>query len=148
MKQTSKAILLLLLVACSAPQPQPEYYPVATRRNAPEPVYSRLTWSHLPQPVKPKVGQDSPYLLPVVDFEMPNTTLGEAIEALAQSMGYRWDYPKSLARRNVRIRMSGNVEEVLAEISKQAKVSGAFDHNQRIVKVLDEQVVPRLPRNS
>ena len=152
MKQALKHIALGILSvsalsACAKEDPQPvEYYDVAFRQLPPAPVYSRVMWSQLPHPVKPKVQNTAPLLLPVVDFEMPQTTLGEAVEALAQAMGYRWHYPSGASGRKIAIRMSGSVEEVLAEITRQAGVQGVMDHEKRIVMILDEEMVPRLPK--
>jgi hypothetical protein len=67
------------------------------------------------------------------------------VESLAQAMGYRWHYPASVAKRKVHIRMEGTVEEVLGEISRQTKVHALFDHQQRLVRVMDKKMVPALP---
>lgn len=134
------------LMACAASEPKKvDFYRVAFRQHGPEPVYSRFMWSHLPRPFKPKVPETAPYYLPVVRFDMPNSTLEQAVEALAQAMGYRWHYPSAVAKRKIDIRMEASVEEVLAEISAQAKVHGLFDHQQRLVRILDTRMVPKLP---
>ena len=137
----------ILMIGCSAQKPQqmPERYHVAFRQNGPEPVYARFMWSHLPRPFKPKVQDTAPYYLPVVRFDMPNSTLETAVEALAQAMGYRWHYPQGVAKRKVNIRMEGTVEEVLEEISRQTKVHALFDHQQRLVRVMDKRMMPKLP---
>lgn len=138
----------ILLVGCAAETPpQPERYRVAFRQNGPEPVYARFMWSHLPRPFKPKVTDTAPYYLPVVRFDMPDATLETAVEALAQAMGYRWHYPKSVAKRKVHIRMEGTVEEVLEEICRQTKVEALFDHQQRLVRVVDKRMMPKLPQS-
>ena len=137
---------LLLFGGCTSEDPVPvEYYQPAYRTSPPEPVYSRVMWSHLPNPIKPRSRDDAPFYLPVVSFELPDTTLDEAIEALAQTMGYRWHYPKSVAKRPLHIRMEGTVEEILNEISKQANVKAAFDHEHRMVRVIEGSMVPDLP---
>ncbi len=143
-------ILVLLAcvfcVACSAQEPVAvEYYQPAYRTSPPEPVYSRVMWGHLPKPIKPRSETNAPLLLPVISFELPNSTLEEAIEALAQTMGYRWHYPQRIAKRRIQIRMEGTVEEVLAEIARQGKVQADFDHKQRLVRVVDGRMLPRLP---
>jgi hypothetical protein len=136
----------LSATACSPQQPkQVDYYHVAFRQNGPEPVYSRFMWSHLPRPFKPKVPETAPYYLPVVRFDMPDATLEQAVEALAQAMGYRWQYPNGVAKRKVDIRMEGTVEAVLEEISTQAKVHGLFDHQERMVRIVETRMVPQLP---
>ena len=143
-------LLLLLsisfLAACSAPKAAPETYKITNRQHAPEPVYSRVTWSHLPKPIMPKATNEAPFVLPIVEFDMPQATLREAVEALAQAMGYRWHYPASVASRRIKIRMEGTVEEILKEIGNQAKVYGSFDHQQRLVTIVDDKMLPKLPR--
>ena len=140
--------LFVPLLACSNNTGSVEQYHVAFRQRAPEPVYSRFMWSHLPNPIKPKVPNTAPFHLPVVQFEMPDATLEEAVEALAQAMGYRWHYPKAVAKRRVRIRMEGTVEEILEEIGNQTGVYGMFDHKERLVKIIDTRMIPRLPAGS
>lgn len=143
-------ILGLLVGGCSSSEPPRvvvDYYDTAFRQTAPEPVYSRLTWSHLPQPIQKKAGDDAPYLMPVVSFELPNSNLEEALQALAQTIGYRWSYPQELAGRRVSIRRTATVVEVLDEIGKQAGVHTELDHVRRMVRAYDPNMAPRLPGN-
>ncbi|MCB0322081.1 MAG: hypothetical protein KDD69_00875 [Bdellovibrionales bacterium] len=146
---TRIAILLLMVgvgTACSDTQPVAvEYYQPAYRTTPPEPVYNRLMWSHLPKPIAPKTAEVAPALLPEVEFDMPDAKLGEAIEALAQTMGYRWHYPNKVAGRQIKIRMEGTVEDVLKEIGRQGNVYAQFDHEHRLIVVMDSDMVPRLP---
>lgn len=121
-----------------------EYRPV-TKRGPAEPVYGRTTWAHLPKPIAPKSKLNSPYLLPVISFELVDSNLAEAIEALSQSMGYDRHYPKSVAKRKVSIRMQGTLEEVLQEIARQAKVTARFEHERKLVRVFEDRMLPRLP---
>lgn len=114
-----------------------EYYDVAYRQFAPEPVYSRLTWSHLPQPIRTKVRQSAPILMPSVSFELPRSNLQEAIEAVAQTIGYNWSYPKGIGGRPVAIRMTGTVEEVLEEIGRQTRIVTVLDHENRTLRILE-----------
>lgn len=140
--------LVLLLCSCSKKevfQRQVEEYRPVTRKEAPEPVYGRVTWAHLPKPVAPKAVQNAPYLLPVVSFDLVDSNLEEAIEALAQTMGYDRHYPKSVAKRKVSIKMVGTLEEVLAEIVKQAKVTARFEHERKLVRVFEDRMLPQLP---
>lgn len=150
MKSSSLLISLFLLagaVACGGDTSGPpvEYYRPAYRQTPPAPVYSRMTWSQLPNPIQPKGTASAPLILPVVSFELPNSNLQESVEALAQAMGYRWDYPKSVARRPVSIKMEASVEDILKEIGRQANVQAMFDHEQRVVRVVEKGMLPRLP---
>lgn len=155
MKQKfAPAILVLAAVlfaaAGCAPPPGPaprkvEYYYPAFRQVAPEPVYSRLTWSNLPQPVMDPPREKGPYLSPVIAFNLGDSTLQEAIEAISQTIGYQWSFPPEAAKRHVRVKMKGSVGEILSEISRQAEVEAQIDHQSRIVRVFDRATTPQLP---
>lgn len=139
----------LLASGCSseAPAPVEEFYDVPFRRHSPEPVYSRLTWSHPPQPQPEPAHENAPLLQPVIAFEFPGSNLKEAIQALAQTIGYRWDYPPALAARKISIKKVGTVEEILSEIGRQAGVKTELDHDGRMVRVLHTGTAPELPRS-
>lgn len=139
---------LVVLAACSSRPDvvvRTEYYPSAFRQNAPEPVYSRLMWSHLPQPIQAKADNDAPYLMPKISFELPNSNLEETLQALAQTIGYRWSYPAELGTRRVSVKRVGTVDEILSEIGRQAGVETELDHEQRLVRAYDRSMAPRLP---
>ena len=136
-----------MLGGCTtAPQAyEVDYYHSAYRQLPPEPVYSRVTWTHLPQPIRTKVRDEAPLFMPTISFELPRSSLEEAIEALAQTIGYTWQYPKQVGKRKIAIKMIGTVQEVLDEINRQASVHAVLDHDQRIVRVMDEATAPSLP---
>ncbi len=144
------AIILSSVLCCSCssykePEPIDEYYEVPFRQLPPEPVYSRLTWSHPPQPIPAPSQQKSPYIQPVIEFDFPGSNLKEAIQALAQTIGYRWDYPPGVASRKVSIKQVGTVDEILSEIGRQAGVRTQLDHTSRMVRVLHSNTSPQLP---
>ena len=126
-----------------------EYYDVAYRESPPEPVYSRLSWSHLPAPIKTKSRETAPMIMPSISFELPRSNLQEAIEAVAQTIGYNWSYPKGIGGRPVAIRMVGTVEEVLEEIGRQTRVVAVLDHESRTLRILEsapsKPIAPTLP---
>jgi len=68
--------LALLAVSCTPTksfdyvEPRVEYYPVASRQAPIEPVYSRLTWSHLPRPVGNQRAEKGELYQPVIEFSM------------------------------------------------------------------------------
>jgi hypothetical protein len=130
----------LVMLGCAKPQAiviVQEYQP-AFRQVAPEPVYSRVTWSQLPQPIRPKAKKESPLILPTLSFDLTDSNLKEAIEALAQSLGYRSIYAKQIENRPVSIKMVGSVQEILENISRQANVSANLSHSRRVVEVYEE----------
>lgn len=147
---TTLSLLLVVPAGCSkvyksGPRTITETYRPAYRQLPPEPVYSRLMWSHAPQPIPAATTQKAPYLQPVIQFEFPNSNLEEAIQALAQTMGYRWSLPKELSSRGVSVNQSGTVDEILGELGRQARVNAHVDHEQRVVFVVDGSTNPKLP---
>lgn len=143
----SSAVLLLSLFGCSGnEQYEVEYYRPAFRQSGPEPVYSRVMWSHLPDPIRPQAAEQAPVMMPVISFEFPDSTLEETVEALAQTMGYRWHYPQHLGKRVIQINMEGTIDEILKEIGRQAKVETMLDHELRLVRVIEKRTLPQLPQ--
>ncbi|MCB0344393.1 MAG: hypothetical protein KDD66_04725 [Bdellovibrionales bacterium] len=153
MRRVLSAILVssVFCCACSSPkelEPVDEYYEVPFRQLPPEPVYSRMTWSNPPQPIPEPSQEKTPYLQPVIEFEFPDSNLKEAIQALAQTIGYRWDYPPNVASRKISIKRVGTVDEILGEIGRQAGVRTQLDHTSRMVRVLHSNTSPQLPGSS
>jgi hypothetical protein len=101
----------------------------------------------LPKPIVNSSNEKAPYFQPVISFELGKSNFQEAIEALAQTMGYTWSYPPSLKDRPIAIHMVGSVDEILGEISRQAHVEAEFDHEQRLLRVVDGSTRPQLPHN-
>ncbi len=142
-------LLLLGLTSCSsAPVYEVVYYEPAYRQSPPDPVYSRIMWSHLPEPIKPRTSDSAPLLLPEIFVELKNVTTDEAIEAVAQTMGYRWEQRSGSLNNRISIHMEGTVEEVLEEIRNQSKVNLTLDHNKRIIRLADRSTSPQLPARS
>lgn len=142
---TLAASALFLGGCVDATKPKIENYYPNYKQLPPQPVYSRLTWSQLPYPTPLRSKGNSPYLSPVISFNFPKTTLKGAIEALAQTMGYEPKYPADIADRKLAIVKEGTVDDLLEEISRQARIEGRFDHERRIVIVEDTSSLPRLP---
>lgn len=145
-------LLLTPLVGCTSNkalyedlEPRIEYYDVSYRQAPHEPVYSRLAWSHLPKPVVAQEAEKAPLLLPVILFDLPNSNLREALEALSQTIGYRLEYPRALAGRSVSIVREATVDVILTEIGRQARVETELDHNARTIRVVDGRTQPLLP---
>ncbi len=146
------ASFAILCVSCSPQKPEfefieprEEYYQAATRQAPIEPVYSRVTWSHLPRPVGEQRVEKGQLYQPVIEFSMKNATLLEALEALSQTIGYELRYPTQYGSRAVSMEITGTVEEVLKEVSRQAKVSARLDHKRRILVVGNFADSPSLP---
>lgn len=144
-----KIIILAALIgvcACSK-SIRTETYTPAFRQLPPEPLYSRVMISNPPQPIPSKSFKDTPLIAPIFHFDLPDSNLEEAILALAQTIGYQWDVPSRLAAKTVSINEKGTVDEILDIISQQAGVVTELDHERRLVRVIDDNTIPRLSAN-
>lgn len=130
--------VVLLLGACSLPKDEVivEYYKPAYRQLPPEPVYGRMTWSMAPQPIRPKARENSPFLMPNMVFTMPSAKFGDAVQTLAQSIGYGWEVDPELEGKRVAINTEGSVDEIAAVLEKQVGGSIYLDHENRIVRAV------------
>ncbi|MCC6952812.1 MAG: hypothetical protein IT290_01705 [Deltaproteobacteria bacterium] len=135
-----------LLCGCAPKKTVEEkfYYP-ATRQLPPEPVYSRVSWSHLSHPVPLSARERTPYLEPVVSVNYRNSTLGEAMSGLAKSFGYRLEMAGELETRPVSISTTGTLEQVFAVMRRESGVLVSLDHNEKVFRVADGAIVPQLP---
>jgi hypothetical protein len=155
---TSKRFLIVLatvasvngLGGCVAAKTEPEfkkeYYFPQTRQLPPDDVYARTMWTHPPQPIRPKPRETAPLLMPNISVEFENSTLEESLDAVSQSVGYRWRSSRGLATKPISVRMEGTVDEVLDEIGRQADVSITFDHDARMIVARPlgaERVLPK-----
>jgi len=149
MKQLAFIIgISIAITACSGnsePEVRDVYYQPAFRTEPPEPVYGRVTWSHLPGPTPPAASGNVPYLLPVLSVELPNSNLEEAVLAIAQTMGYRAIYPGTVRNRKISISREGTLTDLLEEIERQARVTAEVNHRERLVRIIDPETVPNLP---
>ena len=149
--KTSKITWLLLAavglaIGCGDPAfvVKTEPYKPAFRQEPPEPVYSRVTWSHLPYPAPPETDSRSPLLRPSVKVEFVRATLGEAIRALAKDLHYDNDCPSELCSRTVTLHESGTLDQILENLSAQAKVIATVDHEGRLIRVSAPAPAPLL----
>ena len=128
----------------SAPDPEPVVYSVSARQLPPDSVYSRVTWSQLAGPPPVAVRDETPLILPVMNVDLPKSTLGEALRLIALKVSFRADYPPELANRPVSVKISGRLDEVVREIGRQANVETDIDREARIIRAADNSTVPRL----
>jgi hypothetical protein len=144
---TFTSVLLVFLTSCSSkPMYKVVYYEPATRQSPPEPVYSRMMWSHLPEPIKPRTKNEAPLLMPEIFVELKNVTVDEAIEAVAQTIGYRWEQSAGSSTSRISIHMEGTVEQIFQEIRRKSNIALTLDHEKRIVKLASKFNSPQLPR--
>ncbi|MCC6221833.1 MAG: hypothetical protein IT291_11395 [Deltaproteobacteria bacterium] len=147
LKNYAKLILAFSAIAlCSCSRTQEpiiryQYYTPAFRPHGPEAVYSRLTWSHLPQPIPRRAGSITAYVSPVYSLELPHSNFAEAIQAIAQTIGYECSYPQHVEGRAISIKTTGTIDELLLEIGKQAGVSVELNHEERIIRIVDDSAL-------
>lgn len=137
------------IVGCSKPKVKPPTVPdtfmTAKRQLAPEPVYNRLRWVHLPD-VMPRTGPHKlqsarsranlkqPMMFPVIHFELNNGTLNEAAQMLAASSSYRAFCDASFANNKISLEMLGTIHEIANKISEISGVEVLIDHSNREVR--------------
>ena len=149
MNKNAKFLLLfsMLLIGCSSSKPgyKVVYYQPSYRQAPPDPVYSRIMWSHIPEPIKPRTKNEAPLLMPEIFVELKNVTVDEAIEAVAQTMGYRWEQSAGPSNEKISIHMEGTVDEVLKEIRRKTNVFLTLDHDRRVIKLASQTTSPQFP---
>lgn len=125
---------------------QETYYPVR-RQTPPEPVYSRVTWSHLPKPIGSVSNNKTVFLHKTTSYEFKKSTLAEAVDAVAQSIGFEAVYPKNIAKRPVTMKLEGSPDDALAKLCEQTNTSIEVDQSARKLTIVDKALVPTLPAN-
>lgn len=115
-----------------------EYYKGVSRTTPQIPVYSRVTWSHLPEPLTASGGNKTPLMMKEFSFVLPNSDLGESLEAVSQTMGFRVKCPSELKNRRVSINRKDTIVGVLREIGEQCQVRMVVDVDQRLISVFPE----------
>ena len=125
------------------------YYPM--RQLAPEPVYNRLRTGYLPQPLPSRKANpsDAALILPVFQFEVNDITLHEASQILANTARYHSYCAPSVAQQHISLATIGTIDELAAEIGRQAGISVIVDHNNREVRFVasNAAVEPQLPES-
>ena len=135
------------LSSCSSKKPlyKIEYYKPSYRQSAPDPIYSRLMWSQVPEPVKPRTKSDAPLILPELFVELKDVNVDEAVEAVAQTMGYGWENSGAGSSGRISVHIEGTIEEIISEIGRKSNLSFNLDHERRMIKLADRKTQPTLP---
>ena len=137
-------IVLLVCYGCSHTSTydsvarRKEYYKSVSRTSPQIPVYSRVTWSHLPEPLTASAGNESPLMIKEFSFVLPHSDLGESLEAVSQTMGFRVKCPSELKKRRVSINRKDTILGVLRDIGEQCGVRMVVDVDQRLISVFPE----------
>lgn len=121
-------------------------YGFAHRQLAPEPVYSRTRWVHLPEPLPGRESPQSeaPTLVPVFHFEVKDATCQETAVSLAAAARYNGLCAGELAERKITFNALGTIDELAQGISRQEKIRVVVDHQGRLVRFMAAGVEPSL----
>jgi len=151
------AILLVLALSCGCgpagkqwkPGRQRRGYNMTERQLAPEPVYNRLRWVHLPYTTPPAEAGSAAGVryMPVVHLELSNATLQEAASTLASIARYSSFCASPLANRRISINALGTIDELGASIASAENIEVIIDHNAREVRFLQRQLKPAFADN-
>ncbi len=117
---------------------KPEIYNVATRQLAPEPIYHPVRWVRPPQ-MMPKRGiatNRAPLILPIIHFNVKDTTIEQAALVLAGSARYKSFVASSIAEKTISLEMLGNIQEIADEISIREGIKVRVDHISKSVRFL------------
>lgn len=150
--------LILGVCSCSSKMPEwsaenekPRVFKVSFRQTAPDPVYNRARWVHLPE-IIPQRGPDtalSPLYLPIVHLQFKNLRAEEAARLIAATAQYSSYCASSFAAQTVSINSLGTIDELAEELANQLGGKAMVDHRSRhvsIVSNLPEVLSPEAPR--
>jgi len=151
------AILLVssLSVACSDLKPYERpterkdfFHPV--RQLPPEPVYSRLKYVYLPDVIpEAPTAESANRIDPKIHFEVTNSTLERTAQALGETIHYKAFIAQEIAQQPYSCNLSGTVDEIAQNISRDSNIDVVVDHSQRELRFLPRtSVLPRLPEDS
>lgn len=113
-------------------------YGMAYRKTAPEPVYNRLRWVHLPEvlPARATGEATAPMILPVVHLDLKNATLEEASRILASTARFNSYCSSSIADRKISLNKLGTLPELAAAIEATAGITVQVDFESSTVRFL------------
>jgi hypothetical protein len=116
------------------------------RTAAPEPVYSRTRWVHLPEVIPDRniPGDENvdrepgagPALRPVFHLALKDTSLEETARVLAAMARYSSFTTPSIASRKISIENLGTIDELGQIIERKAQIQVVVDHDNKEVRFL------------
>jgi len=141
---TAMSIMLLFIVGCVLPKDrtikrEAQLPPVASARKfAPEPVYYRLKTSYLPSPIPSNqvFSSNAVPMLPRKTFQVENTTLKNAGIQLGSKFGYEVYCASPLVDTLISVNITGTLEDILQEISKDKGIITSVNHENRMIQFL------------
>ena len=139
---------LLVLVALTACGPtgkewepdkkEPKVFSMSTTQTAPQPVYSRLRWVHLPEPLPSRQMPESgaPQIYPVFHMQLKNTRLEDVARLLASTARYSSYCASTVADKKVTVNRLGTIDELAQYIQQDAGVRVVVDHENKQVRFM------------
>jgi len=137
--------LALLFAGCGPLPPSIPKEPIyrsAIRQLPPKATYHRLRWAHLPdlKPLHVSAPRDEvPSVLPILNLDVKDVTLEEAGRVLAATTRYATYCTSSIAKRKISLNAVGTIDELAAQLGKQAQVHSYVDHDNREIRFLTEE---------
>ena len=135
---------ILMLAGCFGGINKPEWQPIPKKkiafpadRQAPaQPIYNRLRFVNLPEPMPGAIASnDRPLMLPVVQLSVKDQSLEEVGTLLAQSARYSVYCASSLAHQKLSLEGLGTIDELAEQVAKKASVKIVVDHSSREVRI-------------
>lgn len=119
------------------------FYP--TRQHAPEPVYSQLREVRPPEPIPepPRDSHRAPRLMPVMQVNISNKSIGQAAQILADSYQYGNYCSPIVADQRISLRAIGTLDELAAQLAELGRVKVTVDHENRELRVLSGSLAPQ-----
>ena len=137
---TATAIsLMALLAGCSSNEPPPPapppVYRVATSQLPPEPVYSRVSWAALPEPIPGALKARGARMSQKFDLSLSSATLGNAADKLGRLFGYRAYCAGTISDRRVTLKERGDLDELAEALAQEASIRVVVDHENRELRL-------------
>lgn len=143
-----KIFLILVFIAgfigCASEKPAKieRPYSVATTQTASQPVYYPARFVRHPQPkVKTPVKVSKEKIMPVMHYDLPNSSLCEISSALAASLRYSSYCESSLNDIKLNVNLLGTPFELADMIMKETGIYVSLDIENREVRFLSNKVV-------
>ena len=144
-----------LLGACGdvksyKPEPERKHFFHSVRQLPPEPVYNRLRWVYLPDPLPENPGATSAApIVPTVLLEIRNGTVESAARELGSAAGYRTAINPEIGSKPFSGSLSGTVDEAAGTLARNSGIEVQVDHGRKELRFLPATAVaPRLAEGS
>ncbi len=131
--------LTALVSGCSSNEPPPPaplpVYRVATNQLPQEPVYSRLSWAALPEPIPGALKSRGARMSQKFDLSLSSATLGNAANKLGRLFGYRAYCAGTISDRRVTLKERGDLDELAEALAQEASIRVVVDHENRELRL-------------